>query len=147
MAETWFARTVNESDALTIARHRYDGVLGEPAAVYARWVALAIAHGTYIGWLAEACGEVVGGAGLALLDWGPTYMDPNPIRERVANVYTEPSWRRRGVARVLVEQCINEAETRGIGVIGLSTTSAARALYVQLGFGAAESEMVKVLGQ
>lgn len=147
MAETWFARTVNESDALTIARHRYDGVLGEPAAVYDRWVALAIAHGTYIGWLAEACGEVVGGAGLVLLDWGPTRRDPNPVRGRIANVDTEPSWRHRGVARALVGQCINEAETRGIGVIGLSTTSAARTLYAQLGFRASKSEMVKELRQ
>lgn len=147
MAETWFARPVNESDALTIARHRYDGVLSEPAAVYDRWVALTIVRGTYVGWLAEARGEVVGGAGLVLLDWGPTRTDPNSVRGRIANVYTEPSWRRRGVARALVRRCIEEAETRGIGVIGLSTTSAARTLYTQLDFRAADDEMVKKLGQ
>jgi GNAT superfamily N-acetyltransferase len=115
--------------------------------VYARWVVGAIARGTYVGWLAEASGEVVGGAGLVLLDWGPTRRDPNPIRGRIANVYTEPSWRRRGVARALVGQCINEAETRGIGVISLSTTLAARTLYAQLGFRAAEGQMVKESGQ
>lgn len=146
MAETWFARPVTEPDALIIARHRYDGVWGEPAKVYARWVALAIARGTYVCCLAEASGELIGGAGMVLLDWGPTGTDPNAIRARIANVYTEPSWRRRGVAKALVRRCIDEAEARGIGVLNLSATPEARALYEQLSFQAAETEMVRKAG-
>ncbi len=128
MTETWFACPVNELDALIIARHRYGGAWGEPAKVYARWVTLAIARGTYVSWLAEAGSEVVGRAGLVLLDWRPTGADPKPIWGRVANVYTKPSWRCRGLARVLVRHCIDECEVRGIGVMNPSATPEARAL-------------------
>jgi len=147
MAETWFARPVTEQDAPTVARHRYDGVWDEPAEVYTRWLVGAIARGTYVGWLAEVGGEVVGGAGLVLLDWGPTGADPSHTRGRVANVYTEPAWRRRGVARALVQRCIDECEARGISVMNLSTTPAARALYEQLGFQTAETEMIRKAGR
>lgn len=88
MAETWISRPVTEFDALTVAKHRYDGVWSEPDEMYARWLVGAIARGTYVGWLAEVGGEVMGGAGLVLLDWGPTGADPSPIRGRAANVYT-----------------------------------------------------------
>jgi len=144
MTETWRVGPAREADALSIARHRYPDVHGESLELYAAWVAPDISRGTYLGWLGEADGVVVAGAGLLLLDWGPTPEDPNPLRGRIGNVYTDPTWRRRGLATALLRRCLVEADVRGVRVLNLSTSSSARALYERLGFKVSETEMVRV---
>ena len=144
MTETWRVRPASEADALSIARHRYPDTQGESLGLYATWVAPAISRGTYLGWLAEASGAVVAGAGLVLLDWGPTLDDPNPVRGRIGNVYTDPAWRQRGLATALLQRCLAEAEARGVRVFNLSTSQRARALYERLGFEVSRTEMVRV---
>jgi len=111
--------------------------------VYARWVEDALQRGVYLGWVAEVGGAVIGGAGLTLLEWGPTRTDPNPLRARVVNVFTEPAWRGRGVAGSLLARCLAEAETRNIGVLSLSAAPEVRPLYEKLGFVVSTTEMTR----
>jgi len=113
-------RRAHQGDALTVAGHRYPGAEphGEAVRAYAAWVAGALARGSYLGWLVEVESVVVAGAGLVLLEWGPTREDPSPLRGRVVNVYTDPAWRRRGLAALLLERCLREAEASGVGVRG-----------------------------
>jgi len=146
MTRAWTLRRAHQGDALTVAGHRYPGAEphGEAVRAYAAWVAGAVARGSYLGWLAEVESVVVAGAGLVLLEWGPTRTDPSPLRGRVVNVYTDPAWRRRGLATALLERCLREAEALGIGVLGLGTTPQARALYERFGFKASTTEMYRV---
>nr|WP_293913170.1 GNAT family N-acetyltransferase [Deinococcus sp.] len=109
--------------------------------VYAAWVAGAMRRGSYLGWLAQEAGQVVAGAGLVLLDWGPTRGEPNPLRARLVNVYTEPAYRRRGLARQLVQTALNEAARLRIGTVTLGASAQASALYLALGFQVRETEM------
>ncbi len=140
---TWRIRPARDADALAIAQHRYPDSQGESLELYAAWVSLAIGRGTYLGWLSEAGNTVIAGAGLVLLDWGPTQSDPNPLRGRISNVYTQPAWRQRGLATALLQRCLAEADARGVRVLNLSTSPQARALYERLGFEASRTEMVK----
>jgi GNAT superfamily N-acetyltransferase len=123
------------SDAVTIARHRYpDDPNEEAVQAYAEWVRGAIVCESYIGWLIVLEGEVVAGAGVTILDWGPNRSDASPLLARVVNVYTAEAWRRRGLARRLVGKCLASARARGISRFNLSSTDEARGLYVGLGF-------------
>lgn len=141
-------RPTTSADAKTIAQHRYpDGAdVGERPA-YAAWVAGAIARELYIGALVEADGHVVSGAGLTLLEWGPSRGDPQPWRGRMVNVWTDPQWRRRGLARLAVRAVLDEGREKGVTRIQLGTTPAARGLYEELGFQASETEMWLVMGR
>lgn len=135
-------RAVRVTDAGVIAQHRHpEPEQHRDREVYAAWVADAIARGVYLGFVLEQAGQVVAGAGLTLLEWGPARGSPNPMRARVCNVFTEPAWRRQGLARRLVERCLQEAQVRGLEHLNLSTTEAARGLYEQLGFRTATDEM------
>ncbi|WP_199776926.1 GNAT family N-acetyltransferase [Deinococcus sp. NW-56] len=138
-------RPATPADAPTLARHRFpdDADAGERAA-YAAWVAGAVERGLYLGFLAEGEeGRVVAGAGLTLLEWGPTRGDPQPWRGRIVNVWTDPDFRRRGLARELVTRCVEAARERGVTRLSLGTTEAGRALYGALGFRASDTEMVR----
>ncbi len=52
----------------------------------------------------------------------------------VMNVYTAPAWRRRGIARRLMEEIIAWAKTAGIVRLVLHASDEGRPLYTALGF-------------
>ncbi len=101
-----------------------------------------LAAGTYVGFLAEPAGrpgDVVGGAGLQLRPLLPRPGDDGAAIVRgpegyVLNVYVEREWRRRGVARLLMEHVLAETRRRGLARVTLHPSDEGRALYEQLGF-------------
>ncbi|WP_232337322.1 GNAT family N-acetyltransferase [Deinococcus arboris] len=135
-------RPVTPADGAVIARHRLPDPADAPdRPAYAAWVAGAIARGTYLGFVTQVGGEIIAGAGLTLLDWGPSRGDPQPLRARVVNVWTHPDWRRQGHARALVQACLAAGQARGVTRFALGTTLQGRALYEALGFAASGTEM------
>lgn len=143
MTTPWTTRPVRIDDAATIARHRFaDAGAKEDLMAYERWVAVRIERGTYGGVFAEADGAVVAGAGSVLLDWGPTRGEPTGLRARIVNVYTAPDWRRRGIARGLVQEVIRRCQKRDVQVFSLASTDDSAALYESLGFVRYPQEMI-----
>ncbi|GGS31579.1 GNAT family N-acetyltransferase [Deinococcus knuensis] len=139
-------RPVTPADAATVAAHRYPDEQDAPERpVYAAWVAGAIRDGLYLGFLLEGGGEVIAGAGVTLLHWGPTRGDPQPWRARVVNVWTHPDWRRAGHARTLVTACLDALRECGITRVSLGSSDMARPLYAALGFAASTHEMNLIL--
>ena len=115
-------------------------------AAAASYYAVALASEEYVGWLAVAeDGKIVGGAGVQFRPLIPRPADRgNGVavgREGlVMNVYTDPAWRRRGIARRLMEEIIAWAKGVGIVRLVLHASDEGRPLYEQLGF-AATNEM------
>lgn len=135
-------RPVTPSDAETVALHRYpEEVDAAEQPIYAGWVAGAVERGVYQGFFIEKEGEVVAGAGLVRLEWGPSRGDPQAYRARLVNLWTHPDWRRRGLGRAVVQACLNAAQEQAVKVVNLSTTAMARPLYESLGFQASPAEM------
>jgi GNAT superfamily N-acetyltransferase len=105
----------------------------------------AIERGEYHGWLALPVADlggspplVVGGAGVQLR---PQLPRPKPdgglITGRqgiILNVYVEPAFRRRGLARALVAAAIDWARTNQLAGLVLHASEAGRPLYAQMGF-------------
>lgn len=136
-------RLATPADAPTIAFHRSPAeadTLGRP--VYADWVRGKVQASDYLGLLALHGGEVVAGAGLVLLDWGPTRGNPDPVRARLVNVWTHEDHRRQGLARRLVTELLTQAGARRIVTVSLSSTEMSRPLYEGLGFKPYPHEML-----
>ncbi len=100
-----------------------------------RWLREHIEAGTYIGFLMDHAGQVIGGAGLYLIDWPP---DPFSVlimrRPFVYNVYVEPEFRSKGIARRLMEAIIAYCKAEGYDAVSLHTSEAGRPLYESMGF-------------
>jgi GNAT superfamily N-acetyltransferase len=93
-----------------------------------------LARGIHRAWLAEADGVPV--ACVQLIWW---VMPPNVHRLRrkrgfVSNVYTRPAYRRRGIARELMNQLIQHSRDLGIQRLVLWSSEMGRPLYADLGF-------------
>jgi GNAT superfamily N-acetyltransferase len=108
------------------------------------WIERALPRGEYIGWLAlpkDKPDVIAGGAGVQLRQ-----VSPHPSRSPndggfargkhaiVLNVFTEPEWRRRGLARLLMKEILRWAGTERLDRLVLHASDEARALYEQMGF-------------
>ena len=135
MTTSWAACSVLLSDADQIARHAcYREEDAHRRAGYADWLIPRIEAGKYVGLLAIHDGAVIGGAGVVLLDWGPTRGNPGGLMGRVANVFVEPQHRGQGIARSLVANVMAHCEALGVREFNLGATPEGRALYQTLGF-------------
>jgi GNAT superfamily N-acetyltransferase len=93
-----------------------------------------LGDGTYRGWfMALPDGGIVGGAGVLLrpLLPRPDVKGPEAI---VLNVFVEPAWRRRGVARGLMEAVLRWCAGQNIRRVVLHASDEGRPLYESLGF-------------
>jgi GNAT superfamily N-acetyltransferase len=131
----WTIRQASQCDAQTISQHRYDHRASQDDHdAYTAWVKEAIARNIYVGLFAECNGRVIGGAGLQLMEWGPVRGDPSPLRGRLVNVWTEPEWRRVGVAKALALAVLDHARQLGVQTVGLGATPLSESVYRSIGF-------------
>ena len=106
------------------------------------YFALAIPDGRCVAWVAEAGdrpGEVIGGACVQLRELLPRPAPRGASLERgpqglILNVYTEPAWRRRGVAEALMRELLRWCRANGIESLVLHASEDGRPLYRRLGF-------------
>jgi GNAT superfamily N-acetyltransferase len=99
------------------------------------WIREKMATGEYVGWFAIAeDGAIAAGAGLWLMDWPPHMIGPGSRRGNILNVYTDPQYRRQGLARRLTETAIEWCGTHGIATAILHASEEGRDLYRSLGF-------------
>ena len=89
------------------------------------------------------CAEEIAGRGFRGLAAYEMPAGSNPTGECafLMNIYTAPAYRRRGVARRIVEKLIEDAKARGIRSVLLEATEMGRPLYESLGFEDAQGYM------
>lgn len=138
-------RRATVDDSALITRHRKamfadmqdaaEPVLDEMARNFEPWLRRMIAEDKYTGWITDDGERPVGSAGLLILDWAPHFLDPRcGQRGYILNVFVEPEYRARGIAKALTLECMTEAKRRGIGVVALHASRKGQPVYEKLGF-------------
>jgi GNAT superfamily N-acetyltransferase len=148
-------RTLTPDDAAIVARHRAAMFheMGNLAAseveameaAAADYLRPAIERGEYHGWLALQTDEsasaselIVGGAGIQLRPQLPRPKQGGGLvrghQGIILNVYVEPAFRRRGLARALVDAAIAWARQNRLAGLVLHASEAGRPLYAKMGF-------------
>ncbi len=97
-------------------------------------LAAALVDGSYRGWLVEVAGRVVAGGGVALFGFQPTPADLSPRRAWIVNIYTEPAFRRQGLAKLVMRGIIDWCRAEGLSIVRLHASDAGRPLYQSMGF-------------
>ncbi|HEY4841538.1 MAG TPA: GNAT family N-acetyltransferase [Terriglobales bacterium] len=97
-------------------------------------LARSLENGSYRHWLAVASGRVVGGGGVLLCAWPANPKDACTERAMILNVYTEPEFRRLGVARRIMQTILDWIRARGLRSANLHASDEGRVLYEKLGF-------------
>ena len=140
------------TDAALLAEHRASmfremGTLAasaEPVLIEAsaKYFQTAVPSGEYIAWLMHEASDpakVVAGGGVQIRSLLPR-PDADGLRlligreAIVLNMYVDRQWRRRGLARQLMNEIIGWARTAGIVRLVLHASDEGRPLYASMGF-------------
>ena len=98
------------------------------------FVAAGLADGSYRGWLIETDGRIVAGGGVAIVPYQPTPADPVCRRAFVLNLYTEPAYRGRGFARLVMKTIVDWCRQQGFRSVSLHASDDGRPMYEALDF-------------
>lgn len=101
----------------------------------------ALADNTHVAYLVCDRDRFVGSGGISFFRVMPTCHNPNGYKAYVMNMYTDPDYRRKGVAHKTLDLLVTAAGERGIRHIALEATDMGRPLYERYGFVKMEHEM------
>lgn len=139
-------RLAGPGDAATIAHHRAAMFqdMGRLASIAEyellreaseQWLAGALENRQYTGWLIEDGTEIVAGGGILVRELIPI---PGCYKTGrwayIMNVYTRPAYRRRGLARRLLQTMLDWCAEQKMDQVTLIASDEGRPLYESLGF-------------
>ncbi len=107
------------------------------------WLRERLADGRYVGLFVEEDGVVLAAAGVFYMDFPPHFLDPAPVRAYLLNFYTANEARGRGYAKQLLAAAVEDARSRGVGVITLHASRFGKPIYEKFGFKHSNEYMLK----
>ncbi len=93
-----------------------------------------IADGTFVSWLAVDGERIVGTSGMSFVEKPPYFGCPSGKMGLLSSMYTDPEYRRRGIARELLSRVIEEARRYGCGTVQITASDMGVLLYTNFGF-------------
>ena len=101
----------------------------------------ALSDGSHIAYLVFDESGCIGTGGVSFFQVMPTYHNPSGKKAYIMNMYTNPKYRRKGIAYKTLDMLIKEIKRKGISSISLEATDMGRPLYEKYGFVKMNSEM------
>lgn len=93
-----------------------------------------MADGTFVSWLALDSDKIVGTSGMSFVEKPPYFGCPSGKIGLLSSMFTEPNYRRRGIAKELLTRVINEAREYGCGTVQITASDMGVLLYTDFGF-------------
>ncbi|MDE6434468.1 MAG: GNAT family N-acetyltransferase [Lachnospiraceae bacterium] len=101
----------------------------------------ALSNGTHTAYLVFDGNRFVGAGGVSYFRVMPTYHNPSGNKAYIMNMYTNPIYRRRGIAYKTLKLLVEDAKERGVTAISLEATDMGKPLYEKFGFVKMNDEM------
>ncbi len=98
------------------------------------YLTAALADGSFRSWLALVGKQIVAGGAILINPWPSHPYDLECRRATILNVYVYPDFRRKGVARQLMQTMIGWCRKEGFAAVYLHASKDGRPLYEALGF-------------
>ena len=89
----------------------------------------ALSDGSHIAYLVFDESGCIGTGGVSFFQVMPTYHNPSGKKAYIMNMYTNPKYRRKGIAYKTLDMLIKEIKSKGISSISLEATDMGRPLY------------------
>ena len=90
--------------------------------------------GTFISWLAMDGEQIIGTSGMSYVERPPYFGCPSGKMGLLSSMYTNPPYRRKGIARELLSRVIKDAKEYGCGTIQITASDMGVKLYTAFGF-------------
>lgn len=92
-------------------------------------------------WVAEDNNEIVATGAIIFFEFPPSFSNKSGMRGYIANMYTAPEYRGRGIAVSMLDKLVEEAKKRNVAGLWLIASKMGRPVYLKYGFEEAEDWM------
>ena len=93
-----------------------------------------MADGTFVSWLAMDGNKIVGTSGMSFVEKPPYFGCPSGKMGLLSSMFTDPDYRRMGIAKELLTRVVNEAKAYGCGTVQITASDMGVHLYADFGF-------------
>lgn len=93
-----------------------------------------LANGTFVSWLALDGDKIIGTSGMSFVEKPPYFGCPTGRIGLLSSMYTNPEYRRQGIARELLRRVVEEARAYGCGTVQITASDMGVLLYSDFGF-------------
>lgn len=93
-----------------------------------------MADGTFVSWLALDGEKIVGTSGMSFVEKPPYFSCPSGKIGLLSSMYTDPDYRRMGIAKELLRRVVEEARACGCGSVQITASDMGVLLYTAFGF-------------
>ena len=93
-----------------------------------------LSAGTYVSWLAFDGEKIVGTSGMSFAEKPPYFTCVSGRLGILSSMYTDPDYRRMGIATELLDRVVKEAKDYGCGTIYITASDVGVKLYEAYGF-------------
>lgn len=90
--------------------------------------------GTFVSWLAFDGNKIIGTSGMSFVEKPPYFGCPSGKMGLLSSMFTNPHYRRRGIAKELLSRVVNDAKEYGCGTIQITASDMGVKLYTDFGF-------------
>lgn len=90
--------------------------------------------GTFVSWLALDGNNIIGTSGMSFVEKPPYFGCPSGKIGLLSSVFTNPNYRRNGIAKELLSRIVNEAKQYGCRTIQITASDMGVKLYTDFGF-------------
>ena len=90
--------------------------------------------GTFVSWIAIDDGRIVGTSGMSFVEKPPYFGCPSGRIGLLSSMFTNPNYRRMGIAKELLHRVVDEASNYGCGTIQITASDMGVLLYTDFGF-------------
>ena len=92
-----------------------------------------LADGTFVSWLAMDGNKIIGTSGMSFVEKPPYFGCPTGRLGLLSSMYTNPNYRRMGIAKELLNRVIEEAGAYGCGAVHITASDMGGKLYTAYG--------------
>lgn len=93
-----------------------------------------MADGTFVSWLAMDGDRIVGTSGMSFVEKPPYFSCPTGKIGLLSSMFTDPEYRRMGIAKELLSRVVEEARKYGCGSVQITASDMGVLLYTDFGF-------------
>ena len=93
-----------------------------------------MADGTFVSWIALDGSRIIATSGMSFVEKPPYFSCPNGRIGLLSSMFTEPEYRRRGIAKELLRRVTEDAEAYGCAAVQITASDMGVKLYTDFGF-------------
>lgn len=93
-----------------------------------------MSDGTFVSWLAIDRNRIIGTSGMSFVEKPPYFGCRSGKMGILSSMFTDPEYRRKGIARKLLSRVVEEARAYGCGTVQITASDMGVLLYTDFGF-------------